>query len=419
VPIDIQRASCDFEYPKKVEIRSYKPNYKGHIGQMKKAADAINKSEKPVLYIGTGVVVSEARSEVIEISRKAQIPVTNTLLAIGVYPHNTDLSLGMLGMHGTIYANKAIQNCDAIIAVGARFDDRCTGKICDFARNAKIIHIDIDPAVISKVVKTDIPVVGDAKTILKEMINLLEKKERKGWLKQIKEWKSQYPLSYSNSDGKLHPQFIIEKLLEMTEGEAVITTEVGQHQMWTAQYYKPKSPRQFISSGGLGTMGFGYPAAIGAKFANPDKEVIAIAGDGSFQMNMQEMAVAILNEVNVKVIIINNQYLGNVRQWQQMFYNKNYSNSCLARRKDCDPLCNTPNRNKCPVYVPDFVKWAQSYGAVGLRITKKEEVEKTLKQMIETDKSVVIDAWVEIEENVLPIVPAGKSLDEFIARFNG
>jgi acetolactate synthase-1/2/3 large subunit len=419
IPIDVQRGKCNFSYPDKVEIRSYKPTYNGHPGQIKRAAGIINKSERPVLYIGAGVIVSGAEKEILEISKKADIPVTNTLLAVGAYPHDTELSLGMLGMHGTYCANKAVQASDAIIAVGARFDDRCTGKVCDFARKAKIIHIDIDPAAISKIVETDIPVVGDALMILKEMSGQIEKKERKEWVKQIGVWKKEHPLSYEKNDGKLRPQYVIDKISEMTKGEAVIATEVGQHQMWAAQYYKAKRSRLFLSSGGLGTMGYGYPAGIGAKFGNADKEVIVIAGDGSFQMNMQEMAVAILNEVNVKVVILNNNYLGNVRQWQEMFYGKRYSHTCLARRKGCPPLCNTPDRDKCPVYVPDFVKWAQAYGALGMRVSEKKDVEPALKKMLETKNSVVIDIWVEIEENILPMVPAGASLDDIMVRMNG
>jgi acetolactate synthase-1/2/3 large subunit len=312
-----------------------------------------------------------------------------------------------------------MQSADVIIAVGARFDDRCTGKVCDFARNAKIIHVDIDPTAISKIVDVDIPVVGDAKTVLKEMIGLVDKKDRKDWIKTVDSWKEKHPLSYERNDDKLHPQYVIEKISELTKGEAIITTEVGQHQMWSAQYYKAKRSRLFLSSGGLGTMGFGYPAAIGAKFGNPNKEVIAVAGDGSFQMNMQEMAVAVLNEVGIKVVILNNQYLGNVRQWQEMFYGKRYSYSCLAKRKECPKWCNTPNRDSCPVYVPDFVKWAESYGVLGIRVTKKKDVEPALKKMLETKGSVVIDMWVEIEENIFPMVPSGASLDEMITRMNG
>jgi len=419
IPIDVQRGSCEFVYPDKVEIRSYKPNYIGHQGQIKKAADIINKSERPVFYVGYGVVISNAESEIFEISKKAGIPVTHTLLSVGAYPFDTGLSLGMLGMHGTFCANKAIQAADVIIAVGARFDDRCTGKICEFARKAKIIHIDIDPTAISKVVDAHIPVVGDAKTVLKEMAALIDGKERKDWFETFAAWKSEHPLGYNRDDDKLHPQYVVEKISELTGGEAIVATEVGQHQMWSAQYYKAKRSRLFLSSGGLGTMGFGYPAAIGAKFGNIDKEVILIAGDGSFQMNMQEMAVAVLNDINVKVVILNNQYLGNVRQWQEMFYGRRYSHTCLAERKGCPKWCNTPKRGKCPVYIPDFVKWAQSYGAVGIRVTDKKDVEPALKKMLETKNSVVVDVWTEIEENVFPMVPAGAALDNVIVRMNG
>ncbi|MCL2507109.1 MAG: thiamine pyrophosphate-dependent enzyme, partial [Endomicrobia bacterium] len=293
------------------------------------------------------------------------------------------------------------------------------GKVCDFAKKAKIIHIDIDPAAISKIVDTDIPVVGDAKTVLKEMSSLIKNKERKEWIEKIGEWKKEHPLSYERNDDKLRPQYVIEKISELTKGEAIVATEVGQHQMWSAQYYKAAKPRTFISSGGLGTMGFGYPAGIGAKFGNPDKEVIVIAGDGSFQMNMQEMAIAVLNEVNIKTVILNNQYLGMVRQWQQMFYGKRYSRTCLAKRKTCPSSCNTPDRDKCPVYVPDFVKWAESYGALGIRVTDKKDVEPAIKKMLEAKCPVVLDVWVEIEENVFPMVPAGASLDDIMVRMNG
>ncbi|MDR0956642.1 MAG: biosynthetic-type acetolactate synthase large subunit [Endomicrobium sp.] len=420
VPIDVQRSSCEFVYPQKIEMRSYKLNYEGHSVQIKKAAEIINNSERPVFYIGAGVIVSNAEKEIVEISEKANIPVVNTLLAVGAYPVDSELNLGMLGMHGTAYANKAVQIADVIIAVGARFDDRCTGKVCDFAINAKIIHIDIDPTAISKILGADIPVVGDAKTVLKKMSVLVNKKERKDWVEKVYKWKLEYPLSYNKEDNKIHPQYVIEKVSELTKGEAIITTEVGQHQMWAAQYYKAKRSRCFLSSGGLGTMGFGYPAGIGAKFGNPDKEVIVIAGDGSFQMNMQEMAIAVLNDVNVKVIILNNQYFGNVRQWQEMFYNKRYSNSCLSKRKECPKWCSSPSRNKCPsAYVPDFVKWADSYGVLGIRVTSKKDIEPALIKMLETKGSVVLDILVEIEENVFPMVPAGAALDDMIVRLNG
>lgn len=419
IPVDVQRAYCEFVYPDKVDVRSYRPNYNGHPVQIKKAAEIINKSERPVFHIGAGIVASNAENEIFEISKKCNIPVTNTLLAIGAYPLDTNLSLGMLGMYGTFCANKVIQSADVVISVGTRFNDRCTGEVCEFAKKAKKIHIDIDPTAISKVVYADIPVVGDAKMVLKEMAVFMDSKDRKDWLKTIDAWKTEHPLCYNRNDDKLHPQYVVEKISELTRGEAIVVTEVGQHQMWSAQYYKAKNSRLFLSSGGLGTMGFGYPAGIGAKFGNPDKEVIVVAGDGSFQMNMQEMAVAVLNDINVKVVILNNQYLGNVRQWQEMFYGKRYSYTCLAKRKKCPKWCNSPKRDTCPVYVPDFLKWAQSYGALGIRVTEKNDVEPALKEMLKTKNSVVLDVWTEIEENVFPMVPVGASLDNIITRMNG
>ncbi|GHT38655.1 acetolactate synthase [Endomicrobiia bacterium] len=419
IPIDIQREVCEFTYPNKVEIRSYRPTYEGHHVQIKKTAEIINSSQKPVLYIGTGIVVSGAEREIVEISQKADIPVTNTLLAVGAYPYDTNLSLGMLGMHGIFCANKAMQAADVIIAVGARFDDRCTGRVCDFAKNAKIVHVDIDPTAIAKIVRVDIPVVGNVKTVLKAMLPLIDKKERREWLKTIGEWKAECPLSYNRNDNKIHPQYVAEKISELVQGEAIVSTDVGQHQMWSAQYYKARHSRLFLTSGGLGAMGFGFPAGIGAKFGNPDKEVIVITGDGSFQMNMQEMAVVVSNDINIKVVIFNNQYFGNVRQWQEMFYNKRYSHSCLARRKGCPEWCNSPSEDKCPVYIPDFVKWAESYGVLGIRVTRKKDVEPALKKMLEIKAPVVLDIRVEREENIFPMVPVGASLDDMLTRMNG
>ncbi|MDR0977859.1 MAG: biosynthetic-type acetolactate synthase large subunit [Endomicrobium sp.] len=418
IPIDVQQSVCEFVYPEKTQIYSCISDRSLNTGQIKKAAEFINSSERPVLYIGMGAVVSNAENEILELSRKADIPVTNTLLAVGLYPCDTDLSLGMLGMHGTYYANKAVQSADVVIAVGTRFNDRCTGRICDFAKGAKIIRIDIDEKAVSKIVDVDIPIVSDAKKALKEILCLVNRKSRKRWIETINVWKEEHPLFYEGKDDKLHPQYVIEKISELTKGEAIIATEVGQHQIWSAQYYKAKHPRLFLSSGGLGTMGFGYPAAIGAKFGNPDKEVIVIAGDGSFQMNMQEMAVAVLNNADVKVVILNNQYLGNVRQWQEMFYGKRYSYTCLAKRKECPSWCNTPNRGSCPVYIPDFVKWAESYGVLGMRVARKEDVEPSLEKMIETKGCAVVDVLVEMEEDIFPMVPSGASLDEMITGIN-
>jgi len=400
LPVDVQRAIDEFVYPKGVEIRSYKPKYEGHPQQIKKAVDLIKHSERPVIYAGGGVIVSGASGELRELAKITQIPVTLTLMGMGTFPQDSDLFLGMLGMHGTYFANHAIQNSDLIIAIGARFDDRITGRLDAFAPKAKIIHIDIDPTSISKNVKVDIPIVGDAKNVMKEMNKLLDKlgsgnrEKRKKWQKQISQWKKENPLTYEK-DSKLRPQYVVEKIYEVTKGKAIIATEVGQNQMWAQQFYKYNYPRHFITSGGLGTMGFGFPAAIGAKLGKPEKIVFDIAGDGSFQMNIQEMATAVKNNVGVKVAILNNGYLGMVRQWQQLFYKKRYSGTDLS-----------PS--------PDFVKIAEAYGAVGIRVSEKDEVEDALRRAISIEGPVILDFLVEREENVFPMVPVGARLDEVI-----
>ncbi len=414
IPVDVQRATCDFEWPENIEISSYKPTYAGHPSQIKRAAEAINSSKKPVLYVGGGVISSDASPELIKLSELAGIPVTATLMAKGVYPPSHKFYLGMLGMHGTYAANHAMQNADLIIAVGSRFDDRCTGKIAGFAPHAaNIIHIDIDPTSISKNVHSNIPVVGDAKSILSQILKHVKKAVHADWIAKITEWKKNYPLTYKNDD-KLRAQYVIETLSEITGGSAIVTTEVGQHQMWSAQFYKTEYPRHFLSSGGLGTMGYGFPAGIGAKIANPEEDVIVIAGDGSIQMNIQELATAVLNKINVKVLIMNNQYLGMVRQWQEMFYSRRYSAVCLHKSDECPSKCDEPGRKGCPRYIPDFVKVAEAYGAVGMRISKKSEVKQALKKIISANAVVVAEFIVEPEENVLPMVPSGAALDEII-----
>jgi acetolactate synthase-1/2/3 large subunit len=395
IPSDIQMQETEFAYPEKVDIRGYNPTYKGHPGQIKKAAKAVSESKRPVLYVGGGAVSSGASEEVRALASKNEIPVAMTLLGLGAFPADDALSLGMLGMHGTAYANHAIMDSDLIISIGARFDDRVTGKLDAFAPHAKILHIDIDPASVSKTVDVDIPIVGDAKEVLKQLIKAVRKPDTKEWLRKIEEWKKKFPLRYRDDD-KLRPQYVVEKIWEATKGEAIITTEVGQNQMWAAQFYKFRLPRTIISSGGLGTMGYGFPAAIGAKVGRPKMPVFDIAGDGSIQMNIQELATAVINKIPVKVAILNNCYLGMVRQWQELFYKKRYSHVSLC--PDC----------------PDFVKLAESFGAVGIRVTKKSEVRRAIDKALAADNVVFMDFRVEAEENVYPMVPAGEAINKML-----
>jgi len=394
LPVDVSTAEHDCEYPSEVSIPGYKPNYKGNPRQIKTAAEAINSSKRPVLYVGGGVIQSNANQELFELATKGNIPVTTTLMGLGAFPETHELSLKMLGMHGTAYANYAIMESDLIIAVGARFDDRITGRIDAFAPGARVIHIDIDPTSISKNIKVDIPVVGDARGILHEMLAHIESIDRSEWLGRIKAWKQQHPLVYK--EGGLKPQYIIEQIYEVTGGEVVITTEVGQNQMWAAQWFTYTHPRQFISSGGLGTMGYGFPAAIGAQIARPGVPVFDVAGDGSFQMNIQELATAVKYELPVNVAILNNGYLGMVRQWQELFYERRYSASVLADAN------------------PDFVAVAKAYGAEGIRVTKAEDVRHAIEQAVASPKPWVLDFAVDPEENVFPMVPAGSAINKMI-----
>jgi len=394
IPSDVQQQDTEFIWPEEVKIRGYNPTYFGHPGQIKKAAKLISQSKKPIIYAGGGIITSGASHELKELAEKIQAPVAMTLMGLGGFPGTHELSLGMLGMHGTAYANHAIMEADLIIAVGARFDDRVTGRLDAFAPHAKIIHIDIDPASISKNVKVDVPIVGDAKNILGQLLQEIKKApDTSDWLKTVETWKKKHPLAYKDG-GKVKPQYVIEQIYEATKGEAIITTEVGQNQMWACQWYKYDHPRTFLSSGGLGTMGFGFPAAMGAKVGYPQAQVFDIAGDGSIQMNIQELATCVCNKINVKVAILNNGYLGMVRQWQELFYKKRYSYTFL--------------------YNPDFVKLAESYGAVGIRVTKKEEVRPAIEKALSIDNTVFIDFHIEPEENVYPMVPAGEAIDRMI-----
>ncbi|MDH7500779.1 MAG: biosynthetic-type acetolactate synthase large subunit, partial [candidate division NC10 bacterium] len=402
VPKDVILSDATFHYPEKVHIRSYNPTYNGHPGQILKAAKAIVKAKRPIIYAGGGVIQSGASEELLRLAKMVHAPVTTTLMGLGAFPQDSPLSLGMLGMHGAWYTNTAVSQTDLILAVGARFDDRVTGKVEEFGAGASIIHIDIDPAAISKNVRVDIPVVGDARNVLSKLIESLEAlserpnlKERRQWLKLIQEWKRTHPLTYERSDRIIKPQFVVEEISDLTRGEAIITTEVGQSQMWVAQFYRFLRPRSFLSSGGLGTMGYGFPAAMGAQVAFPDRLVIDIAGDGSFQMNLQELATVVQYDLPVKVAILNNRYLGMIRQWQELFFRCRYSYSEL-------------------VGTPDFVRLAEAYGAVGLRATRPEEVRPVLKKAFSIPKPVIIDFQVDPEECVFPMVPAGASIKDML-----
>lgn len=403
IPKDLTQTKIFSVFPEKVDIKGYKPNYPGHMGQIKRAVDLMLSSEKPVIFIGGGINLSGASGELKEFTETLGIPVTCSLMGLGGFPANNPLFLGMLGMHGTYSANMSIQHSDLILCIGARFDDRVTGKVSEFAPHAGIIHIDIDPTSIGKSVRVDIPIVGDAKNVLKSMLSLFNDKKTCAefknrlapWRKQISEWKNKYPLTYKKSSKKIKPQFVIETVYKLTKGKAIIATDVGQHQMWVAQFYKFDKPRKLLTSGGLGTMGYGFPAAIGAQVAFPNELVISISGDGSIQMNIQEIATAVQYRLPVKVVIINNRFLGMVRQWQEKFYNRRYSYSCIEVQ-------------------PDFVKLAESYGAVGMRLENGEELEEKLKSAFSNGEPTIIDVVVDREEGVYPMVPAGANLKDMI-----
>ncbi len=396
LPNNISTATAEFEYPPPVALRGYRLPGEIDPNLIYQAAKAIGEAKKPVIYSGGGVISSGASGELRELAERAQIPVTTTLLGKGAFPETHPLSLGMLGMHGTRYANYAVSYSDLIIAIGARFDDRITGRLDTFAPHAKVIHIDIDPAEIGKNVRVHYPLNGDVKAVLKELLLRLEEPEDQEWLKQVKAWKAENPLTYTMIDGVIKPQYVVEQICDLTGGNGIVTTEVGQNQMWAAQYYRTLAPRTFISSGGLGTMGFGLPAAIGAQVGCPDKLVFDIAGDGSIQMNSQELATAVAYNLPIKVAILNNGYLGMVRQWQELMWNRRYSQTDLN------------------VGTPDFVKLAEAYGALGLRATRPEEVRPVLEQAIATPKPVVIDFLVAREENVFPFVPPGEPLTKMV-----
>jgi len=396
-PVDVSLAETEFDYPKEVNIRGYKPTLTGHTGQVKKAAEAIKQAKRPILYAGGGVIASGAAKELRELAQKARIPVTTTLLGLGGFPETDPLSLGMLGMHGFEYTNYAVAECDLLIAVGARFDDRVTGKPDEFAKKAKKIQIDVDPSQISKTVPVDIPIVGDVRATLEALNKIIEKGETNGWLREISEWKKKYPLLYKEKK-KLLPQYVIQQISEATKGEAVVATGVGQHQMWAAQFYQFNKPRSFLSSGGLGTMGYGLPAAIGAAFGRPDEIIFDIDGDGSFEMTLNEIATAVANKLKIKVAILNNRHHGMVRQWQDLFYKGRHAQSEMIGQ-------------------PDFAKLAEAYGAVGITITKREEVRPAIEKALKTPKMVIMNFLVEENEDCWPMIAPGKPANEMLGTF--
>ena len=401
LPKDVVNSKIEYAPQQKVSLKSYNPTYAPNMKQLRKVVELVEQAERPVIFAGGGIILSKASQELTEFARKTSIPVTTSLMGLGAFPGTDPLWLGMIGMHGTYRANMSTGACDLMLAVGVRFDDRVTGKTDSFASQSKIVHIDIDPTSIRKNIPVTIPIVGDCKNSLEQLNRLLDDTDSSGfeakhdtWLDQIQQWKSTKPLAYKQED-VIKPQYVVEKLYELTKGNAIVTTEVGQNQMWAAQYYHFDNPNHFITSGGLGCMGFGLPAAIGAQMACPDKLVVDVAGDGSIQMNIQEMATAVQCCLPVKVVILNNNYLGMVRQWQELFYEKRYACTLME-------------------HAPDYVKLAEAYGAVGLRATKPDEVEAVLSEGLSTPQPVIMDFQVDKEESVYPMVPAGAPITEML-----
>jgi len=395
LPVDVTIADHEGPVDKKIRLPGYKPSGRGHPRQVRLAAEAINEAQEPILYVGGGVISSGASEELRAVAETANLPVTMTLMGLGAVPGDHSLSLGMLGMHGTAAANYAVMESDLIIAVGARFDDRVTGKLDAFAPRAKIVHIDIDPTSISKNIHVDIPVVGDARNILAELVKHVKRQPREAWHRRIADWKTKHPLAYDHDSGEVKPQAVIEELARLTPDDAIIATEVGQNQMWTALWYTFRKPRTLLTSGGLGTMGYGFPAAIGAQVGCPDRVVVDIAGDGSIQMNIQELTTAVNYKLPVKIVVLNNGYLGMVRQWQELFYNRRYSSTDLSGN-------------------PDFVKVAEAFGARGLRLDDPKDIRAKLEETLNTEGPVLLDVRIAPEENVFPMVPAGQPINRMI-----
>jgi acetolactate synthase-1/2/3 large subunit len=403
IPKDITAAKCEFHYPSEIKMRSYNPTVKGHVGQIKRATELILSAERPMIYTGGGVILSNASEQLTEFTQKLGYPITNTLMGLGAYPASDRQFVGMLGMHGTYEANMGMHHCDVLIAIGARFDDRVTGNLEKFCPDAKIVHIDVDPASISKNVRVDIPIVGQVSQVLDDFLKVIDSSKQgpnlsalEKWWTQIQEWRSQDCLKYDRDSKLVKPQYVIEQLHEITKGDAFVTSDVGQHQMWAAQYYGFNKPRRWINSGGLGTMGFGLPAAMGVQLAYPDETVVCITGEASIQMCIQELSTCKQYGLPIKLICLNNGYMGMVRQWQEFFYEKRYAMSYF------DSL-------------PDFVSLAQSYGHVGVQIDKPADVRGALEEALgRKDELVFLDFLTDKTENVYPMIPAGAGLNEMI-----
>lgn len=417
LPKDIQCESGDSHYPEKVEIRGYKPNNSVHTGQIKKALEALSHAGKPLFLIGGGVNIARAGKAMTALAEQMRIPVVTTIMGKGALPTSHELYVGNVGIHGSYAANTAIAQCDVLCSIGCRFNDRITGKISEFAKHSTIIHIDVDSASISRNITVDIPIVADAAQAVEAMLDKAKPAAAASWLAQIREWQEQHPLAMkpSGQQGPAYvtPQMILETINDMFD-DGVIATDVGQNQLWSTQFLELNEKKQLLTSGGLGTMGYGFPAALGAKLGNPDRDVLAITGDGGFQMNLQELATAVVYELPVIVCIMNNGYLGNVRQWQEMFFERHYSSTCLRWRKGCQTACHTPGEN-CPEYTPDFIKLAESYGAAGFRVKKAEEIRPALARARANKKTpTIIEFIIEPEANVLPIVPPGRPINDMI-----
>lgn len=411
LPKDIQRAYGSDFYPKEIAIRGYKPNTSVHMGQINKALEILNNARKPVFLIGGGVNIAHANKEMTQLAELTGVPVITTIMGKGAIPTTNSLYVGNIGIHGSYAANSAISHCDVLFSIGTRFNDRITGKIEEFAPKATIVHIDIDAASISRNIVVDIPIVADAKKAIWALLEKAKPLHIAEWTDEISNWKKQYPIDMGENG--LTPQMVIKAINELFT-DAIIATDVGQNQLWTTQFLDIGENKQMLTSGGLGTMGYGFPAAIGAKLGNPQKDVIVVSGDGGMQMNIQEMATAIVYELPIIICILNNGYLGNVRQWQEMFYDKRYSSTCMRYRKSCEIGCNTPQKC-CPEYTPDFVRLAESYGAKGIRVTKAQDIETALITAKANKKTpTIIEFIIDRESNVMPIVPPGNSLEDMI-----